>query len=89
MAHHTSFVNHEILEAKRGKDFTLHGSDGLFLLVKASVKKIWCFRYQRSHGNKNPQSLAMFGKVSPTTLKEYGLTITSAGQIRVCTPTRP
>lgn len=39
MAHHTPFVNHEILEAKpREKDFTLHGGDGLFLLVKASVK---------------------------------------------------
>lgn len=39
MTHHTSFVNHEILEAKpREKDFTLHGGDGLLLLVKTSVK---------------------------------------------------
>lgn len=90
MAHHTPFVNHEILKAKpREKDFTLHGDDGVFLLVKASVKKLWCFRYQRSHGNNNPQSLAMFGEVSPTTLIEYGLTMTNAGQIRVCRPTRP
>lgn len=40
MAHHTPFVNHEILKAKpREKDFTLSGGGGLFLLVKASVKK--------------------------------------------------
>jgi hypothetical protein len=57
MAHHTSFVNHKILKAKpREKDFTLHGDDGLFLLVKASGKKLWRFRYQRSHGNKPPRA---------------------------------
>jgi len=41
-------TNNEILKAKpQEKDFTLHDGDGLFLLVKASGKKLWRFRYQR------------------------------------------
>jgi len=41
-------TNNEILKAKpQEKDFTLHGGDGLFLLIKTSGKKLWRFRYQR------------------------------------------
>ncbi len=42
-------TNTEVLRAKAfEKDLTLHDGDGLFLIVKTSGKKIWCFRYQRS-----------------------------------------
>ncbi|MEM5309990.1 integrase domain-containing protein [Enterobacter ludwigii] len=41
-------TNTEVLRAKAlEKDLTLHNGDGLFLLVKASGKKLWRFRYQR------------------------------------------
>ena len=37
-------TTNEILKTKpRAKDFPLHDGDGLFLLVKTSGKKIWCF----------------------------------------------
>ncbi|WP_337009567.1 integrase domain-containing protein [Pantoea sp. AS142] len=45
-------TNNEILKAKpQDKDFTLHDGDGLFLLVKASGKKLWRFRYQRPNSS--------------------------------------
>lgn len=45
-------TSNEILNAKpREKDFTQHDGDGLFLLVKTSGKKLWCFRYQRRVSN--------------------------------------
>ncbi|HBQ8028905.1 TPA: tyrosine-type recombinase/integrase [Klebsiella aerogenes] len=41
-------TNTEVLRAKAlEKDLTLHDGDGLFLIVKTSGKKLWCFRYQR------------------------------------------
>lgn len=41
-------TNTEVLRAKAlEKDLTLHDGDGLFLIVKASGKKLWRFRYQR------------------------------------------
>lgn len=50
MARTTRFLsNTEVLRAKTlEKDLTLHDGDGLFLIVKTSVKKLLCFRYQRS-----------------------------------------
>ncbi len=45
-------TNSEILKAKSlEKEFTLHDSDGLFLLVKTPGKKLWCFRYQRPNSS--------------------------------------
>ena len=41
-------TNTEVLRAKAlEKDLTLHDGNGLFLIVKASGKKLWRFRYQR------------------------------------------
>lgn len=41
-------TNAEVPRAKAlEKDLTLHAGDGLFLIVKASGKKLWRFRYQR------------------------------------------
>jgi integrase len=41
-------TNTEVLRTKaHDKDLTLHDGDGLFLIVKASGKKLWRFRYQR------------------------------------------
>ncbi|HBV9944817.1 TPA: tyrosine-type recombinase/integrase [Klebsiella aerogenes] len=41
-------TNTEVLRTKAlEKDLTLHDGDGLFLIVKTSGKKLWCFRYQR------------------------------------------
>ena len=37
-------TNNEILEAKpQDKDFTLHDDEGLFLLIRTSVKNLWNF----------------------------------------------
>ncbi|HCI4455321.1 integrase domain-containing protein [Klebsiella pneumoniae] len=67
-------TNNEPLKAKpRGKDFTLHDGDGLFLLVKTSGKKLWRFRYQRP-GSSNRTNLS---------LGSYpALTLAAARQIR-------
>ncbi|HBM3141043.1 TPA: integrase domain-containing protein [Klebsiella aerogenes] len=67
-------TNNELLKAKpRGKDFTLHDGDGLFLLVKTSGKKLWRFRYQRP-GSSNRTNLS---------LGSYpALTLAAARQIR-------
>lgn len=44
-----SLTNTEVPYAKALEEaLTLHDGDGLFLIVKTSVKKLWCFRYQRS-----------------------------------------
>lgn len=41
-------TNTEVLRAKvLERDLTLHDSDGLFLIVKTSGKRLWRFRYQR------------------------------------------
>ncbi|TKU79573.1 integrase domain-containing protein [Citrobacter sp. wls708] len=67
-------TNNEILKAKpREKDFTLHDGDGLFLLVKASGKKLWRFRYQRPVSNSRTN----------LSLGSYpALTLAAARQIR-------
>lgn len=67
-------TNNEILKAKpREKDYTLHDGDGLFLLVKASGKKLWRFRYQRP-GSSSRANLS---------LGSYpALTLAAARQIR-------
>lgn len=67
-------TNNEILKAKpRAKDFTLHDGDGLFLLVKASGKKLWRFRYQRPGGSSRTN----------LSLGSYpALTLAAARQIR-------
>lgn len=41
-------TNTEVLRSKAtDKDITLHDGDGLFMVVKATGKKLWRFRYQR------------------------------------------
>jgi hypothetical protein len=45
---YTALTHTKVQKAKAlEKDLTLHDGDGLFLLVKTTGKKLWCFRYLR------------------------------------------
>ncbi|ROP49856.1 integrase [Enterobacter sp. BIGb0383] len=65
-------TNNEILKAKpREKDFTLHDGDGLFLLIKASGKKLWRFRYQRPvSGSRTNLSLGPYPALTLATARQ-------------------
>jgi len=66
-------THNEILKAKpREKGFPLHDGDGLFLLVKISGKKLWCFRYQRPvSGSRTTLSLGSYPVLTLVAARQY------------------